>query len=112
MSNETKQSLLETLRARKKLILGTFLLLVTAPLGRIRLQDGVTTLVESSLGSLILLVVLATGVVKIANKNPKGWLWASAFFLYSGFSHFGITTWVYLVIASLGVWTYIRWTQK
>lgn len=111
-ANPSKPTITEILKTRKKLIGAILLALLTAPLGRLRLTDGVTTLVESALGSLILLVVLGTGFVKIANKNPKGWLWASAFFLYSGFSHFGITVWVYLIIASLGVWTYLRWTYN
>jgi hypothetical protein len=104
--------ILEKLKARKKLILGVIATVVSAPIGRVRMQDGVTTLVESNLGGLILLIILGTGVVKVAKKNPEGWLWASAFFLYSGFSHFGVTTWVYLIIAGLGVWTYIRWTNS
>jgi len=111
MSTENKFNVTEFVKNRKKLIIGIVVAVLTAPLGRIRLPDGVTTLVESSLGSLILLFVLGTGVVKIARKNATGWLWGSSFFLYSGFSHFGITSWVYLLIAVLGVWTYINWTR-
>jgi hypothetical protein len=110
MSENTTPTLIEKIKRRKKLIIGIVIALLIAPFGRLRLSDGVTTLVESSFGNLILLILLGTGIVKIARKNPTGWLWGSSFFLYSGFGHFGITSWVYLIIAGLGIWTYLNWT--
>jgi hypothetical protein len=110
MSTVGTPNFLTKIKERRVLILGSLIAFLTAPFGRVRLPDGVTTIIDSPLGNLILLVLIITGTVKVARKNPTGWIWGSAFFLYGSFSHSGITWWVYFLIASLGIWTYIKWT--
>lgn len=87
-------------------------LALLGPLGWIPLEEGTTTLAQSALGNLVLLIFLLTALYNIAIHRAKGWLWFSAFFYYGAFGHMGIVAWVYMVMTGLALYVHNKWTSK
>ena len=84
-------------------------LILLTPLASRFHTDPTTRLMESHLWGLIGLVLLMTGIIQIARKNPGGWLWLGYYLYASGFGHYGIMVWIYIILAGLCVWTWTLW---
>jgi hypothetical protein len=80
-------------------------------IGWLPLEGGTTTLSQSHLGNLILLIFLITALYKIAMKKPSGWLWFAGFFFYGAFAHIGVVAWLYVTLAGLALFVHKRWSQ-
>lgn len=87
-------------------------LALLGPLGWVPLEGGTVTLSQSSLGNLIFLILLITGLVKIALKNPQGWVWFASFFYYGAFAHAGVVAWLYMLLTGLGLYVHNRWCRE
>jgi hypothetical protein len=113
MNESNPTGFLAKITKRKKLLLGTMFVILTGPIGWLKIDGGQSTirLVDSHIGNLILFIVLLTSIVKVALRNPQGWLWGAAFFYYSAFAHYGLPAWLYMLVALGGLITYLRWTN-
>ena len=86
----------------------TALLLLTPLASKLTINE-TTKLADSSLWALVSLIVLITGMVRIARHQANGWLWLSFYLYASAFGHNGLVVWVYLLLSALCLWTWTSW---
>lgn len=87
-------------------------LALLGPLGWVPIENGTTTLAQSELGHLILLILLLTSLIKIAIKNPTGWVYFATFFYYGAFAHKGVVAWLYMLLTGLALYVHSRWSKE
>ena len=69
-----------------------------------------TTYVNSALGWLLFLILLVTGMIKIAGKKKEGWIWLGTYCYYSMFKNPGAVAWLYLALTIGAIYTYYTWS--